>query len=316
MSNPTLDNVQAVNPVLTNMLVAYRQQAMDFVAERLLPGVAVDHKTGTYYVLNKKEFLADSMERRAPGDPFAERGYKFSTATYDADLWGLETPIADEVRGNNQTPLDLERGAVEFLGDQSMIRKERALASTVFAASVWTTQDNNSTNDWDDTTNGDPIVDVRTARRTIRQLIGRGANTMVLGEIVHDALMVHPDILDRIKYVQNAAGAQPVMAAIAALFELDQYLVSKAVYNSANLGQSASISAIIDDDAWLGYINPALGLMDPSALKRFTWAPGGGDGEIVVYREQKRKSDVAQISESWDLKVTSADAGAIWLDVV
>ena len=62
---------------------------------------------------------------------------------------------------------------------------------------VWST-DNTTATDWNDYDNSDPIGDVRTARRTIAQAIGRPANVMAMGLIVHDALVNHPDVLERI----------------------------------------------------------------------------------------------------------------------
>ena len=42
MTNPTNNDLQAVNAVLTNMLVGYMQNQDRFIADRLFPGVAVD----------------------------------------------------------------------------------------------------------------------------------------------------------------------------------------------------------------------------------------------------------------------------------
>lgn len=311
---PTLGNVQQVDPVLTGMLVDLRQANDNFVAERVLPAVPVDTKSGTYYILDKKHQFLDDLEERAPGATFEQRDFSFSTSTYNALQYAMEHPIPVEVRGNNQTGVDLQATGVNFLAGKSLLRKERALAAEAFAASVWTSQDNNSTTDWDDTTSGDPISDIRTGRRTINQLIGRKPNTFICGEIVHDALMVHPDILDRLKYVQVAGADSVIMAAMAAIFELQTYAVSYAVYNTANPGQTASLSPVIDDDALLVYLDN--GMMSAGGMKLFTWEPGGGVGQISTYYSDERRADILQHVEQWDLKITAADSGYLWLDVV
>lgn len=315
MTIPTLNDIQAVDPVLTNILVGYKQADTRFVASQVFPAVPVDKDSGTYYVLSKQYFFMDEMKRRAPGDPVARGGYGVSTATYAAAQWALEHKIPLEHRANNQMPLGLETIGAQWLAQQSMIRKERAWASDFMAASVWTTQDNNATTDWDDYTSGDPLKDLRTGRRGISQLTGQTPNALVVGEIVDDALNTHPDILDRVKY-QLVATNQNVRASLAAVLGVEQYLVGLGIYNSAVEGQTAVYAPIIDDDALLLYVNPTPQLMAPSAGYTFTWDGGGGIGQVVTYPEQSTRSDILQLVEAWDQKVVAADLGAIWLDVV
>lgn len=315
MAQPTHSEVQVVDPVLTNMLVGYMQADDRFVASKVFPVVPVATQGFTYYSFTKKYWFLDEMERRAPGAAFARGGYAVGSATGNAQLWGLEHPIADEARANNQVPLDLERAGVMWLAQQSLIRKERAFASDFMKVSVWGTDDNNSTTDWDDFSAGDPINDVLTARRTISNNTGNDGNTMVLGYIVHQALMNHPDIIDRVKYVQAATLAN-VEAALASAFGVQNYWVGKASYNSANEGQSFSASAIIDDDCLVCYTSGMPGLMSASAGYTFAWAGGGGDGQITTYRSDETKSDVLQHSEAWDQKAVATDVGYFFADVV
>lgn len=315
MSLPTLNDVHLVNPVLTNVMVGYRNQDTRFVASRVFPSVPVEFKAGTYPVLTKKYWFADEMKSRAPGAKFARGGYGVESGTYDTLGWGLEYAVADESRAANQLPMALESIGARWLGTQSMIRKERAWASANMAASVWTTQDNNSATDWDDFEAGDPVANLRTARTAVSQLTGIYPNYLVMGELVENALINHPDILDRLKFVQ-AATASAVRQALAAIFEIDQVLVGAAIYNSVNEGATADYDAIIDDDALLCYVTPTPGIFEASAGYTLAWEPGGGTGQIVTYRDQSTKSDILQNSEQWVQKVVAADLGAIWLDIV
>jgi hypothetical protein len=197
-----------------------------------------------------------------------------------------------------------------------MIRRERAFSTDFMALSVWATDDNNSATDWDDFTAGDPIDNSLTARRTISNNTGFDANTMVLGYIVHQALLNHPDIIDRVKYVQTATLAT-VENALAACFGVQNYLVGKASYNSANEGQTFAASAIIDDDCLFCYSAGSTGgIMTASAGYTFAWAGGGGDGQMATYREPQTKSDVLQLSEAWDQKVVATDLGYFFADIV
>ena len=314
MTLPTKNDVQAVSPVLTNMLLAYKNADSRFVAGKVFPSIPVEKDSGTYYILTKKYWFLDLLERRAPGDEFGRVGYGVETATYAAATWGIEHKIADEIRANNQVPMALEQVGLQFLSNMSLIRKERAFAADFMAASVWTTQDNDATTDWDDYSAGDPLADLRTGKRGISQLTGMTPNTLVVGEIVDDALVIHPDIIDRIKYTR-AATTGAMEGALAEVLGTN-YLVATAIYNSADEGQSGTYAAIIDDDALLLHVAPGADMMTASAGKTFVWSGGGGDGQIVSYRDQSHKSDILQLSEAWDQKVTAADLGAIWLGVV
>jgi len=315
MSQPTGSSIQAVDPVLTNMLLGYMQASDRFIASRIFPQVQVDKKGFTYYILTKKYWFLDEIKNRAPGGKFARSGYGVESTTGTAILWGLEHPIADEDRNNNQMPMSLEQTGLRWLAQQSLIRKERAFSVDFMKTGVWGTDDNNSTTDWDDFTSGDPVNDVLTARRTVSNNTGYDGNTMALGYIVHQALVNHPDIVDRVKHVQLATNANMELA-LASCFGVQNYWVAKASYNSANEGQTMVAAAVIDDDCLVTYVTPTPGIMEASAGYSFSWAGGGGQGSIVQYREDQTKSDVLQNSEAWDQKAIATDLGYFFADVV
>ena len=315
MAQPTHSSVQVVDPVLTQMLVGYKQDDMRFVADKVFPIVPVQNQSFTYYSFDKKYWFLDEMKSRTPGAPYARSGYGVSSTTGYANTWGLEHVIPDEVRANNQVPFDLERAGTEWLAQQSLIRRERQFAADFMTTSVWGTDDNNATTDWDDFSAGDPINDVLTARRTISNNTGSDGNTMVLGYIVHQALMNHPDIIDRVKYVQSAILAN-IEGALASAFGVEKYFVGKASYNSANEGQAFSGAAIIDDDCLVCSISGSPGIMSASAGYTFTWDGGGGAGSMYSYREDKVDSDILKTKEAWDQKAVAADMGYFFADVV
>lgn len=315
MAQPTHSEVQVVDPVLTNMMVAYMQADDRFVADRVFPLVPVEKQGFTYYTFTKKFWFLDEMKPRTPGGQFARAGFGVSSSTGYANTFGLEFPLADEVESNNQTPMSIAQAGLKWLAQQSLIRRERAFSADFMVTGVWGTDDNNSTTDWDDFTSGDPFSDILTAKRTISNSTGLDPNTMTLGYIVHVALQNHPDIIDRIKHVQ-IAGLGNVETALKSLFDVANYNVGKAVYNSANEGQTQSNAAIIDDDCLVSYSTSSPGIAEASAGYTYTWQGGGGNGEIVQYREQKSKSDILQNSEAWDQKAVATDTGFFFADVV
>lgn len=315
MPLPTVNDVQAVDPVLTNLLVGYMQADTRFAALRAFPAVPVGNDSGTYYSFTKKYWFLDDLEQRAPGTDFPTGNVGLSTSTYTTLQWAKAIPLAEEVRANSQVPMDLETAFVRNLAQRSLIRKERAFATDFMTTGVWGTDDNNSTTDWDDFSAGDPRNDILTAKRTISNATGVDANTIICGYIVHQALLLHPDILDILKYTQTATMAT-VEGALGAALGVDNYIVSKASFNSANEGQAMTAAAIIDDDALVCYVTPNPGIFEASAGYTFAWAPGGGTGMIRTYYDDARDADMIKHKEQWDQVAVATDVGYFFADVV
>lgn len=320
MTLPTVNDVQLVEPILTNLLVSYMQSDNRFVASRVFPYVPVDKDSGTFYTIPKAAFFRDEMEERAPGGEFANIDYSVSSDTYKTLQYAVAAEIPDEVRVNSQMPLSQETLKMRLFAQRSLIRKERAFAADFMVNSVWGTTDNNSTTDWDDTVSGDPVLDIETARRTISNNTGMDPNTMVLGYIVHQAIKTHPDILDRLKYTTAATGSA-VEAALAAIFEVDNYWVAKATYSATNESATFSATAIIDDDCLVCHVDPSAVLLSGTEAaatsgKTFTWAGGGGAGSVYTHYDPKIHATVLQHKEQWDQKAIATDLGYLFLDVV
>ena len=103
---------------------------------------------------------------------------------------------------------------------------------------------------------------------------------------------------------------------LASVLGFEQLYVSRAVRNTANLEQTISLSAIIDDDALVYYNNPNAGVFDATALKTFAWAPGGAVGQIRTYRDDAADSDIVKHKEQWDQKLVASDLGYFFSDIV
>lgn len=311
---PTINDVQVIEPVMTNMLAAFRQGADRFIAARVFPAVPVDTDSGTFYKFTKKYWFMDGLQPRAPGDPFARVDFGIESDTYKTLQWAADYALADEVRANVNAPLDLERAAVQYLGNLSMLRKEIQWATDFMKTGVWGT-DNSSATDWDDYSSGDPIANILTAQETISSATGYMPNTLIVGAPVHSALMNHPDVLDRIKYTQTATAGN-MRSALLSVLGIDNYYVASAIYNTAAESAAMSAANVIDDDALLLYVDAAAGGMGLSAGKTFVWGPGGGEGTLYRYRDYSRHADVIQIKEQWDQKVVAAELGYFWSDIV
>ena len=314
MPLPTINDVQAVEPILTNLLVGYQQADDRFVADRVFPAVPVQHDSGTFYKFTKSYWMLDQMKPRAPGAPYPIVEVGVETDTFATLQYALAYRLADEIQANSLVPMALQSAALRFLAQQNMIRKERAWATDFMASSVWT--DGSITNKWSDYSASDPVADILLAARTINQNTGYSANTMVCGGIVRDRLVNHPDVIDRIKNTQAATLAN-VDSAISSIFGIMNLLVGRAAYNSANEAATGVYATIIDDDALICHVNPSPGIFSASAGYTFVWQPGGGSGSMLpTFRDEMNDADVLKMKSQWDQKAVATDLGYFYSDCV
>ena len=314
MPQPTQSQVH-VDAVLTNMSVAYMQEADSFVASRVFPTINVAKQSDLYYVYDQASFYRDQAKVRADGTESAGSGYGLSTASYSSLVWALHKDIGDQVRSNSDSPLDPDMDATRFLTHQMLIRQERDWASNYFTTSVWGTDSTPSTL-WS-ASGSDPIGDIETGKNTVMSNTGYLPNTLVLSYNTYSILKNHPDIVDRYKYTSAESISADLMAR---LFEVDRIFVMKGVFNSAAEGASASYSQIGDKDALLCYVAPAPGLMTVSAGYNMVWTGvGGGLGTSTAvsrFRMDHLRADRIEIQSAWDFKVVASPLGYFFSNAV
>lgn len=322
MSQPTVSDVH-VDAMLTTLSVAYRQDQSRFVADRIFPVVNVGKQSDRYYVYNRGDFNRDEMQERAPSTESAGSGYSLdNTPTYYCREYALHKDVPDQVVANADAVINPLRDAVEFLTLKALLKREKVFAANYFTGGVWTSDFDgvNTGNAWGSGTvlqwndaNSTPIEDVRKAQTTVLERTGFQPNVLVLGKPVYDALIDHPDLVDRIKYGQTPGSPAIVnRQALAALFEVDRVEVMSAIENTAKEGATASHSFIGGKKALLVYSAPNPGLMTPSGGYTFQWTGmyGGSFGQrIINFPMAEIKATRIEIEACFDLKLVAADLG-------
>lgn len=325
---PTAGDVH-VNQPLTQISIAFLQNAANFVAARVFPNIPVSKQSDRYYTYDRGEFNRDEMEERAPGTESSGGSYSLdNTPTYYAKRYSFHKDIPDEVRANADSMLAPDREATEYVTHKALIKREKLFASTFMAGSVWTndwdgvsgTPTGNQVKQWNDAAST-PIEDIAAAKSRIAGSTGFEANKLVIGRAVWDALKNHPDIIDRVKYGQTpGAPAMVSRAAVAALFEVDEILVMNAIENTANKGQTASHSFIGGKKALLVHAAPRPGLMTPTGGYVFSWTGLMGSGDsgnrIRQFRLDRNDVDRVEIDMCFDMKLISADLGQFFDSIV
>jgi len=338
MPNPTISSVH-VNRPLTNISIAWRQSQIDFVADRVFPIIPVQKQSDLYYTYDRSYWYRSEMQLRAPGTESAGGGFKVATDNYYCPVYALHKDIDDQIRANEDAPLSLERDSVEWLNLQAMIKKEQLFASSFMTGGVWTYEydgvsssptavgsldpTNASSNDvlqWNDASST-PIEDVRRAKTYVKEKTGYMPNVLTIGHKVYDALVDHPDIIDRIKYGQTpGAAAMAGREVIAKLFEVDEVNIASGVNNTAAEGATEANSFIVGKHALLTYRPPRPSILTPSAGYTFGWTGylGGGVGafQISKFRMDHLKSDRVEGEMAYAQKKVAGDLGFFFDGIV
>jgi hypothetical protein len=331
MTQPTARAVHVDQP-LTNISIAFLQNANNFVASRVFPNIRVQKQSDVYYTFDRGFFNRNQAKLRAPSTEAAVAGFGLTTASYAAKVVALKTQTAWQVAANADTPVQLERANTELVLHQMLIQKEVDWATKYFATSVWGTEytgvaSSPGTDEvirWSDQTSGDPIGDIRTAKTDMMESTGFGPNTMVVSQRVLDALVDHPDIVDRIKYsggVGNQNPARTTVEALSQLFEIDRILVMRAIQNTAAEGDTNVHAFIGGKAALLTYVAPTPGLMTPSAGYTFTWSGYQGASNEFGISIERRERDIIKATEieaemAFDHKLVSSDLGVYFGSIV
>ena len=175
---PTPGDVH-VNRPLTNVSIAFMQNATNFVADRVFPNIPVPNKSDVYFTYDRGEFNRDEMKERAPSTESAGGGFTVSTDSYSARRYAFHKDIDDELRANADAPLNMDRDATEYVTMKALIKREKLWTTKYFTGGVWT-NDLDGVNSspgasevlqWDDASST-PIEDIRTGVSTVLESTG------------------------------------------------------------------------------------------------------------------------------------------------
>jgi len=326
---PTVSDVH-VSQALTNISVAFLQNASHFVADQVFPNIPVTKQADRYYLYDRGYFNRDEMQLRAEATESAGGHYSVdNTPTYYAPIYAFHHDIPDPRRANADSVLMPDREATELVTHKALIKREKLWAASHFVGGVWTGGDLDGVASgpgageflqWNDASST-PIEDVRAGKAAVLESTGFEPNTFVMGYPVWLSMVDHPDIVDRIKYGQTAPGpARVTVEAVAALLELDKILVMKSIENTANEGAANAHSFIGGKKALLCYAAPSPGIMTPTAGYTFSWTGYLGASpmghRVSKFRMDHLKADRVEVEMAMDQKLVSSDLGYFFDDAV
>lgn len=312
MAQPTPSDVH-IDTALTDMSIAYIQAQTNYVAGMVFPAKPVEHQTNKYHIFTTTDwFRDDAVVRRAPGQGAPRAGFTLSNDSYSCVPWWTACPLSELVRSNADPAVSLDEACMRIVTQRMLIRRERLFATAFMDTdSVWDTDLTGSTGftQWDDSSS-DPEKDIQTGKKAVLLATGFEPRKLTVAYNVHMALKRHPLVKDRFKYTSAASITNEMLAAF---FELDQYNVTKAVYDTAVEGGSASMAMAVGNHAILTGGEDSPDLMTPVAATNFVWSGLTSQNDLGVRIDQfydpDRKEDVVRGEFAFDMKVTGAVLG-------
>lgn len=281
---------QNFSPRLTRLAISYLPTTAGFIGTRMVPGVTVGAASGDYNILPREEWLRMQGKELANNEPPPLGTFGFSTGQYSVKEFGLSANWTQRDLNNADVggigAARLRNLKTEFVTFQAQLAVEKAIKDMVQTDGSWTfvktgVSSSPSTNQflqWNDASS-DPISDMQAWKLAVFYATGFMPNKLQLPIEAINALKLHPDIIDRIKYTgSDSSPARVNMTTLAALFEVDEILVPMSVTNSANEGATAVIASMWGKDAHLYYAPASPSMEVPSAFYRFNW--GAADGYV------------------------------------
>ena len=292
------------NPVLSQLLVKFMQDAREFVGSKLFPYFFTPLQSAAYYVFDRENMLnAPTSIARGPGGPYTRTRMRLSDDTYNCREYGHEEPVDDRERKKYSIAFDADAAAVRRLAYILALNYEQRVQ-----AAAATLSGNTPSATWDDYTNSNPMADVDAARESIHNATGLDPNLMVISRPVYFKLKEHPKILDKIKYTQRGIVLPEILAAV---FQVDEVAVAGGIQNAAAEGQTVNPANIWGKDVYLAHVNAAQDLQAPTFGRTFAWTEETGPEGVLIesYLDETIRADVHRARQDADEKILGAEAG-------
>ena len=329
MSQPDYKSVH-VNRPLTNISVAYIQEQDAFVADKVFPNIGSKNVSDTYFKYPKGYFYRDQVKERAPGTAAEQVGYEIEQDSYICKSYALAHAIPDELRANQDSPLDADRDGAQLLVGLGYIKREKLWAAAAFTTGKWALDVtcNTSASDYANNTirqwshaDSTPLQDIAYYQQYMLQRTGKKFGTAVMGRAVWTYLKNHTQILNRVLYGgTNGSPAVVTKQLVAALLEVDEVLVSEAIENTAAEGQADNFQFILGKHLLLCHRTRSPGIRQATAGYTFSWTGMYGMTDagwrMSKYRDTPRKSDVIDMDMYMTHKIVATDLGIFFNGIV
>lgn len=247
-----------------------------------------------------KSLLVARDTQRAASGHYRSDDWEFEKWSYSTVEHGFEGRIDDRLSRLYRSYFDMEmitakrvRGIVGRNLEARIAAIFAAATNSNAAGTVWTTA------------SATPLVNVETARDAVIARTGMAPNAMIVTDNIFRSLRFVTELIDRLKYngIVDVVPGRIGAAQMAAIFNVDYFLVAGARKNTANSGQTASIATIWGDTAaYLCRIATTDDPHEPCFARTIHWGEDGSEigGVVERYRDDSRRSEMLRVRMETD----------------
>lgn len=293
-----------------------------FIASRVLPVFDAPEQAGSFGKITIESLLQTRETDRAPGAGYSRGSYKFSKDSFATSEHGAEEPIDDRLRKMYRHYFDAEQVATRRAFDAVLRNQEIRTAAAIYNTTTFTGAMTNAlTHEWDDPVNAVPITDVETAVRAIYDRTGMWANALIINRKQFRNLRNVAQLIERIAASGAGTPTKPTditTAMLAACFDLQHIIVAGSSKNTANEGQSASLSQVWSDEyAMVCRVAETNDMAEPCLGRIFHWSEDGSQigGTVETYRDETIRGDVVRVRHEVQEKILYAEMGQLLSNV-
>lgn len=297
--------IRLIDPILTSIAQEYRNTS--FVANHLFPTVAVNKRKGKIPIFGKQSFVERETIRaiRSSSNRIASQEIDY----IDFEMIERDVEVALDYIEEEELAdfLEVERQATNELVDILLLGREKEIADFVQNPNNYPNEmkmEITPTYAFDDYSKTvDPILKIRDGMVAIRKKISRYPNVMVIGEATYRALLFHPKITERVKFV----GMGKINAQILAeLLEIPKIYIGLGVYTT----NGTDFIDIWGDNIVLAYVEEEekgkttrMGISFGYLLQK------KGFPEVDTYFENGGKIKVIRATDTYTFLQTTPEAG-------
>lgn len=299
-----------VDVILSTHARGYRNA--ELISHMLFPRVPVPNRSMRTLKFGKESFRLMNT-RRAPGSNVKRIQYGYASDPISLVQDALEgvVPVEHQQEAESVPGFDLGQGAVNMVLDAVDLGLEYECATMARNAANYAASNKvtlTTTARWTQSAST-PISDIKAGNEAIRRMTGRYANTLILGPNAKNALTGHASIKDQFKYTS----AQSITTAmLAALLELEEVVVGKAVYLPETALESAAATDIWGDDAILAYVPKGGNYQVPAY--GYTYELTGYPQVEQPYYSRETKSWIYPTTTERRPYIVGADAGFLFVN--
>ena len=294
-----------VDSYLTGFARDYNWNDDAWISDVIAPVKKVKSSSYKYKYYGKEATRNEVDDIKAPKGATNEVSYDIAEGSGVIVPRALKTFVDDHEIREAPDPVRPLEDATVFVMKRLKLLKEQRLVTLMAATSNSTTP----TYDWDHAS-ATPMSDIIAGKASFKGNLGKGPNYLVMGDDVADELSFADEILSNTKYQGFYDWLTSTADKMAARKPWGlSWLISSALYDTADAGATASLGRVIGEDAYLVRVE--------SGSRIATWAiqPMCSDWVVTRWRDEDRGGWYVKVEHQSTFKEVTSEAIYKFTDV-